>query len=64
MLKYFQNKFKMFFDPENMEKTPSKVAHNRPPLFFSALPKTAGLPRQLKTHTAFSMFPILDTNLW
>jgi hypothetical protein len=22
------------------------------------------MPRQLKTHTAFSMFPILDTNLW
>ena len=22
------------FDPENMKKTPSKVAHNRPPTFF------------------------------
>ena len=22
------------------------------------------LPRQLKTHISFSMFPILDTNLW
>ena len=54
----------MFFDPKNKKKPPSKVAHNRPPMFFSVLPKTAGLPRQLKTHTAFSMFPILDTNLW
>ena len=23
-----------FFDPENMKKTPSKVAHNRPTTFF------------------------------
>ena len=23
-----------------------------------------GMPRQLKTHIAFSMFPILGTNLW
>ena len=23
-----------------------------------------GLSKQLKTHIAFSMFPILDTNLW
>ena len=28
------------------------------------LPKSACLPRQLKTRIAFSMFPILDTNLW
>ena len=27
-------------------------------------PDLANLPRQLKTHIAFSMFPILDTNLW
>ena len=27
-------KKKLFFDPENMKKTPSKVAHNRPPNFF------------------------------
>ena len=26
-------------------------------------PALADLPRQLKTHIAFSMFPILDTNL-
>ena len=24
--------------PENMKKTPSKVAHNRPNIFFSVLP--------------------------
>ena len=27
-------------------------------------PKWPDLPRQKKTHIAFSMFPILDTNLW
>ena len=34
MLKYFQNKFKMVFDPKNMKKPPSKIAHNRPKFFF------------------------------
>ena len=41
------------------EKQPSKVAY-----FFQYCQKLPGLPRQLKTHIAFSMFPILDTNLW
>ena len=27
-------KKKKLFDPENMKKLPSKVAHNRPPTFF------------------------------
>ena len=27
-------------------------------------PNHPDLPRQLKTHIAFSMFPTLDTNLW
>ena len=48
-----------YFEPKNMKKTPSNLAHNRPN-FFSVQP---GLPRQLKTHIVFSMFPILDTNL-
>ena len=33
------------FDPENMKKPPSKVAHNRPPIFFyvlARLPKRPG----------------------
>jgi hypothetical protein len=30
----FQKKIKLFFDPENMKKLLSKVAHNRPPIFF------------------------------
>ena len=37
-LKFFQKEFKFFFAPENMKKTPSKVAHNRPTHFFSVLP--------------------------
>ena len=27
-------KFQIFFDPENMKKSPSKIAHNRPPIFL------------------------------
>ena len=30
----------------------------------SVLPNLPNLPGQLKTHIAFSMFPIIDTNLW
>ena len=33
------------------------------PFFFQYCQKQLGLPRQLKTNIAFSMFPILDTNL-
>ena len=31
---------------------------------FSDCPNQPDMPRQLKTHISFSMFPILDTNLW
>ena len=31
-------KKKLKIAPENMKKTPSKVAHNRPPIFVSVLP--------------------------
>jgi hypothetical protein len=41
MLKYFLNKFEMFFDPENLKKTLSKVAHNRPPMFFFSTAKNS-----------------------
>ncbi len=30
----FEKKLKKNFHPENMKKTPSKVARNRPPSFF------------------------------
>ena len=30
----FSKKLKKKFDPKNMKKLPSKVAHNRPPTFF------------------------------
>ena len=33
-------------------------------LKFQYCPNQPNLPRQLKTHISFSMFPILDTNLW
>ena len=28
---------KIFFAPENIKKTPSKVAHNRPPISFFSI---------------------------
>ena len=31
-----ERKFRFFFDPENMKKPPSKVAHNQPPMFCQA----------------------------
>ena len=52
------------------KKLPLKTWKNRPQscsqstLFFQYCKKWLGLPRHLKTHIAFSMFPILDTNLW
>jgi len=33
-----EKKLTCFFAPENMKKTPSKVAHNQPKPFFSVLP--------------------------
>ena len=39
------SKIFFFFAPENMKKTHSKVAHNRPKLFFSVL---AWLPKRCK----------------
>ena len=53
-----------YFEPKNMKKLPSTVAHNRPIFFSIAKNSPIHLPRQLKTHIPFSMFPILDTNLY
>jgi hypothetical protein len=38
LLKYLKKKFQSFFAPQNIEKLPSKVAHNptRPPSFQSS----------------------------
>jgi hypothetical protein len=55
-----------FFAPENIKKSLQKLLIINPKSFFQFCPKQPGLPRQLKKnilYTAFSMFPILDTNL-
>ena len=57
-LQYLKQNFYIFFVIENMKKQPSKVAHNRAH-FFKYCQKWPGLPRQLKTHVAVSMFSIL-----
>ena len=49
--------------PENMKNPPSKGAYLSLFWFFPVLPKWPCLPRQLKTHIFFSIFPILGTNL-
>ena len=41
--KYFKKYLLFFFDPENMKKPPSKVAHNWPRHFFFS---TANRPKQ------------------
>ena len=41
----FSKKNHFIFAPENIKKLPSKVAHNRPQLFFSVL---ARLPKRPK----------------
>ena len=45
------------------KKRPQKLLIIGPQYFFQYCQKRPGLPRQLKTHTVFSMFPIHDTNL-
>ena len=48
----FSKFFLDFFDPESMEKLPSKVAHNLPKLFFSTEPaaQTAQQQKSRKYH--------------
>ena len=44
-----------FFDPENMKKPPSKVAHNRPPTFFMYWP---GCPNGPVTEIMYHQKPL------
>ena len=47
-----------------MKKPPSKIRYfSKIAEFFNTAKNGPSLPRQLKTHTTFSMFPILGTNL-
>ena len=39
------SKKKIFFDPENIKKLPSKVAHVRPPTFFYILDQLPKRPK-------------------
>ena len=41
--------------PENMKKTPKKVAHNRPQIFFQYLP---GCPNGPKTKIPYPQKPL------
>ena len=63
-LKCFQKKIKKYFDPENMKKLPSKVAHNQPQTFFSVLawlpkpPKNRNpVPKEIKNFPQRKFFP-------
>ena len=47
--------------PENMKKPPTKVAHNRLNFLFFSTAKNGPVSPD---SWGFSMFPILDTNLW
>ena len=50
-----KKEFKKKFDPENMKKTPSKVAHNRPPTFFMYKP---GCPNGPETEIPYHQKPL------
>ena len=50
----FSKKLTFVFAPENMKKPPSKVAHNRPPKFFSVLPKKARSAQAVENPYSFS----------
>ena len=47
-----------FFDPENMKKPPSKVAHNQPPTFFFKTGPAAQTAQKQKSRTPKS--PLLQ----
>jgi hypothetical protein len=49
-LQYFQKKLDLFLAHENMKKTPTKVDHNRPKIFFSVL---AWLPKPVCSEMTF-----------
>ena len=46
MLKNFKQYFKIFFCPQKVEKTPSKVAQNNSNPLFSLLPELPKRPKQ------------------
>ena len=48
---FSKKKIKKNFDPENMKKLPSKVAHNRPPTFFFNTGPAAQTAQKQKSRT-------------
>ena len=55
----------IFFLPlKSLKKHPQKKHTLAFARQFQYCPNQPDLPRQLKTYIVFSMFPILDTNLW
>ena len=51
----FSKKFKILYDPENMKKPTSKVAHNQPPTFFMYWP---GCPNGPETEIPYHQKPL------
>ena len=47
----FKKKLNSSFDPENMKKPPSKVAHNWPKIIFFSTGLAAQMARKQKSHT-------------
>jgi len=52
----FSKKLNICFAPKNMKKTSSKVAHNRPKLFFSLLP-IVPKPAQITFSVSYKCLP-------
>ena len=53
-VRYNVFKKKTFFDPENMKKLPSKVAHNRSKFIFFSTDLADQMVQKQKAHTAKS----------
>ena len=61
-LQYFQKFLNLCFAHEDMKKTPSKVAHNRPKIIFFSTGPAAQMAQKQKSCTTKS--PGLGFNLW
>ena len=61
MFSWAKNDFKFF---SKIIFYPWRYKKKRPQKMHTFCPNQPDLPKQLKTHTAFSMFPIVDVNLW
>ena len=69
-IQYLKNELNHFFAPENMKKPPSKVAHNRPSIFFQYSQPAQNQPKShflfhknVSLHNFYTMTLLLTTDI-